>query len=91
VRIALLGAGRIGELHGRLPAAQSDVSVIVRDVDAARAGDVAAATHGTVAATAAEALEQSDATVIAGVAAGRAPVEGRWGRRRYRWRTGVPR
>jgi hypothetical protein len=26
VRIALLGAGRIGELHGRLLAAQPDVS-----------------------------------------------------------------
>jgi len=65
VRIALLGAGRMGHLHGRLLASQPDVSLVVHDVDAARATDLAAATHGTVAASADEALGQADAAVIA--------------------------
>ena len=33
MRIALLGAGRIGQLHGALVASQPDVSVVVADVD----------------------------------------------------------
>jgi myo-inositol 2-dehydrogenase/D-chiro-inositol 1-dehydrogenase len=65
VRIALLGAGRIGRMHGSLLAGQPDVTLVVHDVDPARAQDLAAATHGTVAASVDDALGQCDAAVIA--------------------------
>ena len=52
MRIALLGAGRIGQLHGRLVAEQPDVDeVIVYDVIAGNAAQAAAAIGGRVAAT----------------------------------------
>jgi myo-inositol 2-dehydrogenase/D-chiro-inositol 1-dehydrogenase len=65
VRIALLGAGRIGHMHGSLLAAQPDVSLVVHDLDPARANDLATSTHGSVAASVEEALGQADAAVIA--------------------------
>ena len=53
---ALLGAGRIGQLHGRLVASQPDVTeVIVADVDPRRAQEAAEAIGGRTAAGAAEA------------------------------------
>jgi myo-inositol 2-dehydrogenase/D-chiro-inositol 1-dehydrogenase len=66
MRIALVGAGRMGQLHGRLVAAQPDVSeLIVCDVDAARARDTAEATGGRVAASPEEALDAADAVLVA--------------------------
>lgn len=65
MRIALLGAGRIGRMHGGLLANQPGVSLVVHDVDPARAADLAAATHGTVASSVDDALGQADAAVIA--------------------------
>jgi myo-inositol 2-dehydrogenase/D-chiro-inositol 1-dehydrogenase len=66
MRIALLGAGRIGQLHGRLVAAQEGVDeVIVNDVDPERARVVAEACGGRAAATVDEALGAADAVLIA--------------------------
>jgi myo-inositol 2-dehydrogenase/D-chiro-inositol 1-dehydrogenase len=66
MRIALVGAGRIGQLHGRLVAAQPGVDeLVVSDVDEGRAHAVAAATGGRVAATLDEALASADAVLIA--------------------------
>jgi myo-inositol 2-dehydrogenase/D-chiro-inositol 1-dehydrogenase len=65
MRIALLGAGRIGQLHSRLMASQGDVSeVIVADVDGARAAEVAAAIGGRVAPSVESALEVADAVLV---------------------------
>lgn len=66
MKIALLGAGRIGQLHGQLVAAQPGVDgVIVNDVDAARAKVVADAVGGTVAPTPEAAIAAADAVLIA--------------------------
>lgn len=66
MRIALIGAGRIGQLHGRLVAAQPDVDeVIVADIDTARARQVAEATGGRVATSVEEALDAADAALVA--------------------------
>jgi myo-inositol 2-dehydrogenase/D-chiro-inositol 1-dehydrogenase len=66
MKIALLGAGRIGQLHGQLVAAQDGVDeVIVNDIDAARATAVAAAVGGRVAPTPEAAIADSDAVLIA--------------------------
>jgi myo-inositol 2-dehydrogenase/D-chiro-inositol 1-dehydrogenase len=66
LKIALLGAGRIGQLHGRLVAAQPDVTeVIVNDVDEGRARQVAELVGGRVAATVEAALADADAVLIA--------------------------
>jgi myo-inositol 2-dehydrogenase / D-chiro-inositol 1-dehydrogenase len=66
MRIALLGAGRIGQLHGRLVAEQDGVTeVVVADVDQSRAREAALAVHGLVAATADQALDGSDAVIVA--------------------------
>jgi myo-inositol 2-dehydrogenase / D-chiro-inositol 1-dehydrogenase len=66
VRIALLGAGRIGALHGRLVAAQPGVDeVIVHDVDPDRAAATATRVGGRVAATVDEALGAADAVLVA--------------------------
>ena len=63
--IALVGAGRIGRLHGRLVASQPDVTVVVSDVDAGRAAEVAAAVGGSTAPTPGAAFGQADAVIIA--------------------------
>jgi len=66
MRIALLGAGRIGTLHGRLVAEQQDVDeVIVYDVIAASAAQAAAAIGGRVAVTPEEAIAAADGVLIA--------------------------
>jgi len=66
MRIALLGAGRIGQLHGRLVAEQPDVDeVIVYDVIAGNAAQAAAAIGGRVAATVDEAIAAADGVLIA--------------------------
>jgi len=64
MKIALVGAGRIGQLHGRLVAAQPDVELIVSDVDAARAREAAEAIGGRVAASPEEALDTADAVLV---------------------------
>ncbi len=65
MKIALLGAGRIGQLHGKLVASEPDVSVVVYDVDAGRARQTAEAIGGTVAGSAEAALDSADAALIA--------------------------
>jgi myo-inositol 2-dehydrogenase / D-chiro-inositol 1-dehydrogenase len=66
VRIALIGAGRIGQLHGRLLAAQPGVDeVVVTDVDPARSAVTAAEVEGRAVPTVEEALAAADAAVIA--------------------------
>lgn len=66
MRIALLGAGRIGQLHGRLVAEQADVDeVIVYDVIAENAAKAAEAVGGRVAATVEEAIAAADAVIVA--------------------------
>ena len=65
MRIALIGAGRIGQLHGRLIAAQAGVDeVVVADTDGARATEVAAAIGGR-AASVDRALDEADAVIVA--------------------------
>jgi len=66
VRIALFGAGRIGRLHARLLRATPGVdSVVISDVDRARAADVAAAAGIEAAESGDAAFERADAVVIA--------------------------
>ncbi len=66
MRIALLGAGRIGQLHGRLVAEQPDVEeVIVYDVIAENAARAAEVVHGRATATADEAIAAADAVLVA--------------------------
>ena len=65
VRIALVGAGQIGRLHGALVAADPDVDeVLVADVDADRAAGTAAAIGGRVAPSVPWALDHADAAVV---------------------------
>jgi len=65
VRIALLGAGRIGQLHARLLAATPRVDeLIVADVDPARAAAAAAAVRARPAASVEAALDRAEAVVI---------------------------
>jgi myo-inositol 2-dehydrogenase / D-chiro-inositol 1-dehydrogenase len=66
VRIALIGAGRIGQLHGRLLAAQPGVDeVIVTDVDPTRSAATAAEVGGRAVGTIEEALASAHVAVIA--------------------------
>ena len=68
MKVALLGAGRIGHLHARLLAATPGIDqVLVADANAARAAEVAAETGGiAVAASSIEAaLDAAEAVVIA--------------------------
>ena len=66
MRIALLGAGRIGRLHARVLAAQTEVSeIIVADVVPGRARELAAECNGRAVGSVEEALDDADAVVIA--------------------------
>src|SRR5439155_21063469 len=66
MRMALLGAGRIGQLHGRLLAAQPKVDeVVIWDIDVDRAREAASAINGLAAPSLEEALRGADAAVIA--------------------------
>lgn len=66
MRVALLGAGRIGRLHARLLRATPGVdALIVGDLDADRAAEVAESVGAESAATTEAALDGADATVIA--------------------------
>lgn len=65
MKIALLGAGRIGQLHGRLVASQPDVTeVIVADIDPRRAREAADAIGGRMANHPEEALDAADAAIV---------------------------
>jgi myo-inositol 2-dehydrogenase/D-chiro-inositol 1-dehydrogenase len=75
VRVGLIGAGRIGRMHGRVLASLAGVdSVVVSDVNAAAAEAVAADIGGTAAGTAAEAIDDADAVVIAAATDAHAPL-----------------
>ncbi|MFL5689983.1 MAG: Gfo/Idh/MocA family oxidoreductase [Chloroflexota bacterium] len=66
MKIALLGAGRIGQLHARLVASQPDVTeVIVADIDERRAREAAAAIDGRIASGPEDALDAADAAIVA--------------------------
>ena len=66
MRIALLGAGRIGRLHARLLTATPGVEhLVVADVDPARAVDVATTVGAIAAPTIEAALDDAEAVVIA--------------------------
>ncbi|HEV8698201.1 MAG TPA: Gfo/Idh/MocA family oxidoreductase [Candidatus Limnocylindrales bacterium] len=66
MRVALLGAGRIGQLHGQLLASQSAVDeVVVWDIDDGRARQTAESIGGQSAPSLDEALRDADSTVIA--------------------------
>jgi myo-inositol 2-dehydrogenase/D-chiro-inositol 1-dehydrogenase len=66
MRIALLGAGRIGQFHARLLVNTVGVSeLLVADVDTGRAAEVARAVDASVAQTVEAALDRAEAIVIA--------------------------
>jgi myo-inositol 2-dehydrogenase/D-chiro-inositol 1-dehydrogenase len=66
MRIALLGAGRIGRLHAELLSSTAGVDeLVVADVAADRAREVAGAVGARAASSIDEALDTTDATVIA--------------------------
>ena len=66
MRVALMGAGRIGRLHARLLKATAGIdSVVVGDVDNERAADVARTTGIESASSIEAAFEGVDAVVIA--------------------------
>jgi myo-inositol 2-dehydrogenase/D-chiro-inositol 1-dehydrogenase len=66
VKVALLGAGRIGQLHARLLAATPGVDeLLVADPQPARAVEVADQVGATAAASIEAAMDQADAVVIA--------------------------
>ena len=66
MRVALIGAGRIGLLHaGTLAAEDTITGLILSDVDGERARAAAAAVDGTVAASPEAAMDAADAVVIA--------------------------
>jgi myo-inositol 2-dehydrogenase / D-chiro-inositol 1-dehydrogenase len=66
VRIALIGAGRIGQLHGRLVAEQEGIDeVVVTDVDAGRATSLATEIGGRYAVDPEAAFEGADAVIVA--------------------------
>ena len=66
MRVALLGAGRIGRLHARLLSSTEGVeSLVVGDVDATRATEVASTVGASVAPSMEAALDAADAVVIA--------------------------
>ncbi len=66
MKVALLGAGRIGQLHGRLLAATPGVDeLFIADADPARAADLAGKVGATAAPSIEAALDAVDAVVIA--------------------------
>ena len=66
MKVALLGAGRIGQLHARSLAAEPAVSeLLVADADPARAEALADQSRATAVASAEDAIERADALVIA--------------------------
>jgi myo-inositol 2-dehydrogenase/D-chiro-inositol 1-dehydrogenase len=65
MKVAVLGAGRIGRMHATLIAAQPAVDgVVIADVDPGRAAETAAAVGGQVAATPELAMDGVDAVIV---------------------------
>jgi myo-inositol 2-dehydrogenase/D-chiro-inositol 1-dehydrogenase len=66
MRVALIGAGRIGLMHARTLAADETITgLVISDVDSDRARTAAAAVEGTEAGSPEEAMDGADAVVIA--------------------------
>lgn len=65
MKVALLGAGRIGVMHARLLAGLPGVELLVADVDGARAATVAAEVGGRAVASVEAAIAEADALAIA--------------------------
>ena len=66
MRLGLIGAGRIGTTHAKVLSAQEDVeSLLIADIVAGRASELAADTAGASAVPLAEIFDQVDALVIA--------------------------
>jgi myo-inositol 2-dehydrogenase/D-chiro-inositol 1-dehydrogenase len=66
MRIAVLGVGRMGQLHARILAGMPTVdAVVIADRDPARAAAVAGEIDGRSVATTDEAIESADAVVVA--------------------------
>ena len=66
MKVALIGAGRMGRLHGQILAGLPDVAeLLVHDADGVAAAASAAETGGRVCDSAEEAIDRSDAVVIA--------------------------
>ncbi|PZR62086.1 MAG: dehydrogenase [Chloroflexi bacterium] len=65
MKVALIGTGRIGEVHGQLLGAQPGVQLIVSDADPDRARTSAARLGAETAAGVEEAFDGADAAVIA--------------------------
>jgi myo-inositol 2-dehydrogenase / D-chiro-inositol 1-dehydrogenase len=66
MRVAVIGAGRIGEFHARTLAGDRSVDdLVIADVDRDRAASVASAVGATVAASPEAAMDGADAVVIA--------------------------
>ncbi|MDQ3870374.1 MAG: Gfo/Idh/MocA family oxidoreductase [Chloroflexota bacterium] len=75
MKVALLGAGRIGQLHARhLALAPSVTELLVADAEPARAVALANETGATALATPDEGLERADAVVIAAATDAHAPL-----------------
>lgn len=75
MRVGLIGAGRIGRMHGAVLASLPGVeAVVVSDVNAAAAEALAADIRGTAVPTAAEAIDGADAVVIAAATDAHAPL-----------------
>ncbi|HEU4921060.1 MAG TPA: Gfo/Idh/MocA family oxidoreductase [Candidatus Limnocylindrales bacterium] len=75
MKIALIGAGRIGRLHGAVLAGHPDVGeVLVHDVVTEAAEEAAASFGGRVCATVDEAIDRADAVVIAANTHAHAPL-----------------
>ncbi len=75
MRVALLGVGRMGRLHARLLAELTDpAALVVADLDASRAREVAAELRATAVADMAEAIRAADALVIATVTSAHAEL-----------------
>ena len=61
MRVGIIGVGRIGRHHAAIVAAHPDVdTVVITDVDAGRASEIATEVHGEVAADAASLLDRVD-------------------------------
>jgi myo-inositol 2-dehydrogenase / D-chiro-inositol 1-dehydrogenase len=75
VRVGLIGAGRIGRLHGKVLASLPDVdAVVVSDVNAAAAEALAGQIGGTAATSVTDAISSVDAVVIAAATDAHAPL-----------------
>ena len=75
MKVALIGAGRIGRLHARLLRATEGVdALVVADVDAARAAEVAGSVGATAAPSIEAALDGAEAVVIAAATAAHAEL-----------------